>query len=105
MPEIPAEAIEAAGLAIRHEDSGTPETMARAALEAAAPLLAEILLTPLAKRHTMIPSEWGGGHCATCWTRGGSRAAWPCSEMLAIAALLPATPADPLGQQPVTGED
>ena len=52
-------------------------------------VFAESLLTPLAKRHAMIPSEWGGGYCGTCWVKGGSRAAWPCEEMLAIAALLP----------------
>lgn len=41
MPEIPDEAVTAAGQAIRHLNAGRPEDFARVALEAAAPILAE----------------------------------------------------------------
>lgn len=92
MPETTPEAVSAAASAIRDQmrDSRDidPDEMARAAMEAAAPILAETILTPLAKRHVMIPSDWGG-LCGTCWNQDGSRAAWPCAELLAIAALLP----------------
>lgn len=96
MPEVPAEAV-AAALAKRADllsDRPDPmvlseETLTRLMLEAAAPILAETTLTPLAKRHAMIPSEWGGALCGTCWNKDGSRSAWPCAELLAVAALLP----------------
>lgn len=65
-----------------------PDALARAALEAAAPLLAEETLRPLLKRHPRVEGEWGPS-CGTCWIRGNSRAAWPCAEVLAISVLLP----------------
>ena len=93
MADCPARALAAAEAAIRAELSSSrevePDALARAALEAAAPILAEAILTPLAKRHAMIPSDWGGALCGTCWNKDGSRAVSPCAELLAIAALLP----------------
>lgn len=92
----PPSALAAAALIVaRQRHTGPPvdsdRELAAEILDAAAPVLAEALLTPLAKRHAMIPSEWGGGLCGTCWTKGGSRAAWPCAEILAIAEILPAS--------------
>jgi hypothetical protein len=95
VPDIPAEAVRAA-MARRADllaDRPDPtvlsdETLTRLMLEAAAPLLAGDLLRPLLKRHPRIDGEWGPS-CGTCWIRGGSRAAWPCAEVLTISVLLP----------------
>jgi hypothetical protein len=95
MPDrYPPSVLAAATAAIRDELKSSrevePDRLARAALEAAAPMLAEATLAPLIKRHAPIASEWGGSYCGTCWVKGGSRAASPCGELLAIAAMLPA---------------
>jgi hypothetical protein len=112
MPDLPAAAIQAAAAAIERElMSGTDystaadsdEALARAALTAAAPLLAENLLAPLIKRHAPVASEWGGFYCGTCWTKASSHPTWPCSETLAIAELLPSRQASELA--PEVGED
>jgi hypothetical protein len=111
MADLPAAAIQAAAAAIERElMSGTDysmaldsdEALARVALTAAAPLLAESVLLPLAKRHLGIEDQWGY-HCGTCWVRGGSRAAWPCAEFLAIGVLLPDHPEPEV--PPEAGED
>jgi hypothetical protein len=95
--ELPESALIAAEKAIidaaadfGHDDlvAGSFREFARAALEAAAPVLAGVLLRPLLKRHPRIEGQWGPS-CGTCWIRGGSRAAWPCAEVLAISVLLP----------------
>ena len=96
MPDIPPAALAAATAAIRDAFPGEfgkpgmpePDALARAALEAAAPLLAAGLLRPPLKRHPRIEGEWGPS-CGTCWIRSGGRAAWPCAEVLAISVLLP----------------
>lgn len=92
MPDYIPAALAAAEAAIHDELRSSrevePDALARAALEAAAPLLARDLLRPLLKRHLRIEGEWGPS-CGTCWIRGGSRAAWPCAEVLAISVLLP----------------
>ena len=105
MADIPASVLAAAERAIikaatdfGHDDlvAGSSRQFARAALDAAAPLLAEATLTPLAKRHAPLPDDWGGYYCGTCWVKGGSRASSPCAELLAIAAILPAAPSAPV---------
>jgi hypothetical protein len=45
------------------------------------------VLSKLLERHRPVGGEWGQS-CGTCWTKGGSKAAWPCAESLAIGALL-----------------
>jgi hypothetical protein len=99
LPDIPPAAITAAAAAIERElmsgrdysmAADSDDALARAALEAAAPLLAETLLTPLVKRHAPVPGGWGGTYCGTCWNKDGSRPVWPCKEVLAISEFLPA---------------
>ena len=100
MTDYPPAVLAAAESAIRDELKSSrevePDRLARAALDAAAPLLAEATLTPLAKRHAPLPDDWGGYYCGTCWVKGGSRASSPCAELLAIAAILPAAPSAPV---------
>lgn len=94
MPDYPPAVLAAVAREVaRQRHTGPPvdsdRQFAREILDAAAPRLAEALLTPLAKRHAMVANDWGY-HCGTCWVKGNSRAAWPCAELLAIAAILPA---------------
>ena len=95
MTSVPDEAVQAA-LARRADllsDRPDPtalseETLTRLMLEAAAPILTRDLLRPLLERHPRIEGDWGPS-CGTCWVKGGSRAMWPCAEVLAVSVLLP----------------
>jgi len=49
------------------------------------------LVRDLLKRHRPLESDWGPS-CGICWVRGGSRAAWPCAEGVALADLMSQPP-------------
>lgn len=44
-------------------------------------------LDAVLKFHQPIEGDWGTTMCS-CWVRGGSRAVWPCKEVIAIAGEL-----------------
>jgi hypothetical protein len=110
MPDVPESAVHAAMRAIRalpypHWEI-TEERVARATLEAAAPLLAEATLGPILKRHAPIrDDQWGAYYCGTCWDKHGRRPVSPCGELLAIAAILPAAAGNESAHSAPTGED